>query len=224
MPGKKVSKRLSKKQGRRSGKGTILPLSLNPQPLRSKIRVCLPYQAGKNLTEAALGSGATQTWSLTGCYDPDITGVGVQPIGFDPWTTMYQNFLVMKVTFEVTYSNTTANMAKVGFLMNNLNSLPASLAAWPSDPNGKFVVLGPSSGNRGVTTLRMTILPWKVLQVPYQSYYSDTDYIGSPTQNPVRQLYLIIWATGFSVLANVDTVFRVTYEVEFRNPWLQNVS
>lgn len=222
MPNQKNTKS-NKPSTRRRGRG-VRALPLNPRPLGNNHTVVVAYQAGKNLTEAVVGTGATQTWSLTGLFDPDITGVGAQPVGFDPWMIMYQNYLVTKVTVELTFCNTVNATARVGYLCNNANALPSSLAAWPVDPNGQFSLLGTSAGNRAVKTFRRTIRPWELLQVPQTSYMSEAEFQGSSIANPVRQLYMITWVNGFSVVGNVDTVIRISYQIQLRNPTLQSVS
>lgn len=194
------------------------PLSFNPTPLAGRHRVVIAYQAGKNLTEATFGAGATQVWSLTGPYDPDVTGAGVQPVGFDPWMNMYTNYLITKVSYELTFVNTVASTVRVGFVMNNINALPPTTPAWPVDPNGKCRVLGSTSGSRAATTFTGTVIPSKVLQVPWSSYYSEADYMGSAIGNPLRQVYLMTYVTGTSAVGNVDTVVRISYEMELRNP------
>lgn len=217
-----TGKKVARKQRRH--RGGPQPLPMNPTPLRGRHTSLIAYQAGKNLTEPTVGAAATQTWSLTGCYDPDITGTGVQPIGFDPWTTMYQNFLVLRTTYELTFVNTSSNTVRVGFLMSNLNSLPTSVAAWPSDPCGKFSVLGSVGGNRAVKTFKGTVEPWTKMQIPKESYITTPDFQGSAIQNPLRQLYMMTYVNGLSAVANVDTVLRLCFQVEWRNPILQSVS
>lgn len=222
MQRKTTPKPAAKKTYRRRFYKSSIPLS--PTPMPKTMKVCIAYSAGHNMLEAALGAGDTEVYSLTGPYDPYITGAGTQPVGFDPWMTMYQNYRVVKARLEVTFINLSANTCSVMIVPNNINALPATLNAWRVDPNVSCRVLGSSSGSRAATVIDRTYVPWKILQIPKSMYMTDTEYIGSPTQNPVRQIYAIIAVQGLTAVANVDIMVRISYQIELLNPWLQAAS
>jgi len=48
-----------------------------------------------NLT-STVGALASYEWSANDLFDPNITGAGHQPYGFDNWSAFYQKFTVMK--------------------------------------------------------------------------------------------------------------------------------
>lgn len=45
--------------------------------------------------DAALGSFATHVFRANTCWDPDVSGTGHQPLGFDQWMTFYDHFTVV---------------------------------------------------------------------------------------------------------------------------------
>ncbi len=72
----------------------------SPFPLRYLCR--LRYAQTKLYTTGASGvSGTENAFSLNSLYDPDITGVGHQPYGFDQVAALYSNYLVTAVDIQI---------------------------------------------------------------------------------------------------------------------------
>jgi hypothetical protein len=172
----------------------------------------------RNLTQTAVGTTVYGTWSLNGPWDPYVTGSGNQPTNFDYLMAMYTKYRVVETKVEVTFANTTVNTVMVGMLPYYDATLPTLATAVLTAYAGTSSVLGSVAGNRALKTVSKTYRPWQVLEVPEASYMADLDYSGSRTANPAKQAFLIVWARGFSVLANVDAVIRIAYRVQLFDP------
>lgn len=72
---------------------SVMPL---PSSKRSKIKYCQYVQL-----DAGAGLASTQTFSANSLYDPDVSGAGHQPRGFDQMMTMYRYYTVLGATIEV---------------------------------------------------------------------------------------------------------------------------
>lgn len=173
------------------------------------------YNDFKDMTEAVVATGFTQTYSLTGLYDPDITGVGTQPITFDQWSAFFQRFRVTAVRYEVTFQSLlSAAPAWIGVTARATNALPAKIISWTEQPFTQFKLLGPYVGASGTKILRARMEPWTALGITKSQYMSDMDYTCSPSGNPTRQLYLINWIFGSTIIASARVHTRIFYEVE----------
>jgi len=105
----KVSKR-SKKQKNKSpipvtGRATAVQTALRHIPLFNQFQLqkgMLYYDA--NLAMSAPGTGAATgyVFSANGMFDPDITGTGHQPMGFDTMMSFYDQYTVVKAAITVT--------------------------------------------------------------------------------------------------------------------------
>ena len=71
-------------------------------PIADSQVVKLKYGELLTLTSSA-GLAATHVFSANNCFDPNTTGVGHQPMGFDEWMQFYNHFTVLGSKIKVTY-------------------------------------------------------------------------------------------------------------------------
>jgi len=77
-----------------------------PKSLRTRLR----YNESVNLT-STVGALAKYIFSMNGCYDPNTTGTGHQPLYFDQFSAVYNHYTVIssKATLIFTATNTDQN-------------------------------------------------------------------------------------------------------------------
>lgn len=101
----RTTKRRTTKRKRTYGSSNQYSLSL-VSPLPTKYTTKLVYSE-----EIAINAGAGTTgqyvFSMNGMWDPDISGVGHQPRGFDQLLAMYDHFVVIGSKITVTVDNST---------------------------------------------------------------------------------------------------------------------
>ena len=74
---------------------TILPTTYkNNSLLKDKMKVTFRYASRIIINPAAAGNGV-HVFSANGMYDPDLTGVGHQPRGFDEVMPLYDHYTVI---------------------------------------------------------------------------------------------------------------------------------
>lgn len=212
--------RNQRKQGKSKGRVTVFkpsPLTLNPSSL-PRASVIMAIADPRNLTQTAVGTTVYGAWSLNGVWDPYVTGSGNQPPTFDYVMAMYNRYRVTETKVEVTFANTTANTVNVGMMPYYDATLPTLASSILVTYGTKNVVLGSVAGNAAVRRLTAIYKPWEVLEVSKESYMADLDYSGTRTANPTKQAFLLNYARGFSVIANVDAIVRIAYRVELFDP------
>jgi len=76
--------------------------SFTKAPMPNKFATKLRYCGGFTLDPPTGGLNSTHVINAMGCYDPDITGTGHQPRGFDEIMTMYNHYTVVgsKITVD----------------------------------------------------------------------------------------------------------------------------
>lgn len=89
-------------------------------------RIKLPYyEQGLNITGTA-GALAKYQFSANGCYDPNITGAGHQPLGFDTMMTFYEQGVCLASKITVTFMNNGANACRVGVVLTPDTTTPVT--------------------------------------------------------------------------------------------------
>ncbi len=73
-------------------------------PVSVRKRAQLYYESGLGLTAPTSGNVVTYFFSANGMFDPNITGTGHQPIGFDQMMLMYEQVTVVASSIQVTFN------------------------------------------------------------------------------------------------------------------------
>ncbi len=66
--------------------------------------VKLRYITRLNLSPASAGLTAHHSFRANGPFDPDQTGIGHQPQGYDQWSAFYNHYVVLKARIKATFS------------------------------------------------------------------------------------------------------------------------
>jgi hypothetical protein len=86
-------------------------------PLPSTQKVMLKYSDFLSFTPN--GAPTNYIYSCNNLYDPNVTGVGHQPRGFDQLMALYDHFVVISAVAEVTFYNGTALPMVCGLMIDD---------------------------------------------------------------------------------------------------------
>lgn len=88
---------------------TIIRMPMAPLfPARSKVMM-LPYYAAFQVSSGAVAAG-NYVFSLNGLYDPDVTGTGSQPMGFDQMMVFYEHYTVLRAKVVAVVRNQSTSL------------------------------------------------------------------------------------------------------------------
>lgn len=126
MPPKIIRKRMYKRKNKFRKRSKRAPnyytvnfsKSLKPFPPRT---ICkLKYADQQGLTTAVGNVPVAQLYNLNSLFDPDRTGAGHQPYGFDQLATIYGRYRVFKVSYRVIFRSVVAtDRGMVGVALKN---------------------------------------------------------------------------------------------------------
>lgn len=218
MAGKRrtYAKRSGSKTAKRL-KTSVVPRGI-PRPsdalLGNNKLVKLKYVEAFNLNPGASGVPATHVWSANGMYDPNITGVGHQPRGFDQLMALYDHFWVKSSTITVDFAST-SNDAIAPFTVG------ISLQD-DSSPEGDMIQ---ACENRSAVYRITTdsVSPRLSLGFDSKSYFYKfkNDLLGSDGGNPADQAYFVVFAqpaNSTSDLGNINCVVTIEYTALLSEP------
>ena len=177
----------------------------------------LTWSQTLSVVEGAPGVGTVYAFNLNSAYDPNRTGVGNQPSGFDQMMAMYRRCLVYGATFEWAVSNTTIGAPTVvGFWTGPDTAAPISPEGYPNVPGGQVQILGQANGNAHHKFYKRVNFS-RELGVPMRKILDEDDYSHGASANPAIPLLAYIWIRGFAGgnAATVSGIVRITMRCKF---------
>lgn len=174
------------------------------------------YDTGNlNVTTGALN---TTVFSANGLYDPNISGIGHQPTGFDQMMVFYDHYVVVRAKATVNWFNaSSAASAQVALSINSSTSVPTD---YVSLAEGGYVVrdyINTSSTADAMKTSRMTVDISRFSGTP--NVRDATDLWGTASANPQEQTYFNLSAWDFQGGSpNMRYEIMIEYEAWFLEP------
>lgn len=186
-------------------------------------RVSLRYYEYRILLTQAVGSPAGYVFAANGLFDPDITGTGHQPMGFDQMMVFYEHYTVVHSKISVNFVNASVNVyARAGIYL----SADGSVITTPGVimENGLLAtdVLPPIGTNKSslLMNLDCDIPRYFGREADAKQLLQDEELKGSIAANPAEIVYFVITAWE-PTAANVYSVYLdvvIEYDVIFSEP------
>lgn len=236
MPTKKKSKnRRRAKRGRSAaptvgGRG-VASVMLRQTPIfpPSKfVKGQLYYEYQLTITSTT-GVPSFYVFSANGAFDPNITGTGHQPMGFDNMMEFYDQYCVRASSIKVSLVGLSTSVGRVGLLLYDQPSpstTPERLVE-----NGLMKMAVVSSSTAGGTKWSVEELSLhcdvpKYFGAKFNEMKVNPSFIGTAAANPTEQVYFVIvlWG-GFSnstMQISMDVV--LSYDVFYYEPRHPNIS
>lgn len=153
------------------------------------------YSQEVALNPGIAGAAANQQFRLSSIFDPDLTGVGHQPVNHDQYAAIYERYQVLSVkyTFWMQPNNSTSCIGGV---------FVSDVSATTTDPrvyieNGQCNWRYLASG-AGIQPSKITgsVSLARVHGVTPAQYKANDDYGAQFGANPVEEAYLTCFAAG----------------------------
>ena len=151
---------------------------------------------------------------LNDAFDPDATGFGDQPVGFDQWSAFYSRNKVLKckATFEAAATGVNIAMA---MYPKSTNTGPDNIREVISNPRSQWKVVsftGPAQRIEKTFDIRelFGLTP---------AQFGDDDYTGTSSSSPAQQYFL--WIHGSVVGGttggsnNLQGYVKLEYTIQF---------
>jgi len=222
------NKRPRKAYYKTKGRSVPVPRSLSI-PGKARSAVVLNYTDMQTLSGAAASNVSRQVYRLNSLFDPDATGAGAQPSGFDQYAAIYNRYTVFKVDVEAHFSainsTTLTGTYSAGFFgANNDPSTTTSLVNALSRSD-KMSIAAASGGGLTTRVLKQTYYLPALAGKPYK--VGDSSYSAVTTASPGNDLWLHVWAGGATDIATPDGAYlllRLRFYCIFSEPRSLNES
>lgn len=212
MPYRKKYKRKRYKRKRRSRFNQKTGPGLNKSfPLSKTFTFKTRYvDVNKALDAGVGGIAVSQVYSLTNLYDPDTTGIGHQPIGFDQIMPMYDHFTVIGARARVEFINEDTTQPQLCLLqLKDTATTSANAAEVIENGTSRYCLLSPSGGSKDTYTLTINFSSKKFFG---RSPMDGDKYQGTIGAAPLDNCYLHIMVDP-QTTSNVSSVkYMITIE------------
>lgn len=225
---KRVSAPKSKERSRSAKK--YKSSSYKVSPLRGIVgtstKAKFYYHEAFQLNPGVAGVPASTVFSANGCYDPNITGGGHQPRGFDQVMALYDHGVVVGCKATIWVENTdTTHSTMLTMLWNDSSTVFAAPDDIIEHPYSTTKMIANKGSGPAVTQMTVKLNPNKFLG--RKSPLSDPDLKFSKLSNPLEQCFLHIYANPGSNSSDSQTNYcriLIEYDVVCIEPTLPSAS
>lgn len=193
--GKRAYKRRGKAVGRRPKTTLVNRSGLSPVPSRFITKM----KYAEAVTVTGIGVQSYQ-WNLNSLYDPNRTGLGHQPYGFDQLcgpagSALYNRYRVFKVDYVLTVANDSYNI-HYGALPSNVAVPPISnVSEMRENPRAQYAVQNPGGTLKKIKgSIRLPALTGRTTQ----QYMSDDSYQAVYNATPSEVMTLSCYSQGLN--------------------------
>lgn len=193
-------------------------------PSRSKAyHGTLIYSEQINLNPGVTGI-AQYVFASNGLYDPDITGAGHQPAGFDQLMGLWNEYVVVASEIKVSFTNASTDAVGVTCGISHVDSATTSGDFRVYIENGQ-TVWGKIATRAGMDKITLTNNV-NIRDISTQDIFNDDNFSGTSAKNPNDTHYWHIWvyADQGTDIGSVYATVEITYDSYFRDPSLQALS
>lgn len=153
----------------------------------------LYYEPNLSLSVPITGIPVSYAFTANGLYDPNITGSGHQPMGFDQMMSLYEQYTVVRSSITVTFRphgsicfgvslspDTSAFTSSPGLVENGLSKYVCA-SGFATEVGGKFPSLTLHCDVRGYFGQRTS-----------REMLNNTNLFGTAAANPTEQVYFLV--------------------------------
>jgi len=198
--GKAKLKRNLKQLARRLRKQrSTVNVNRSLQPFAQRY-MCKHKYAEVRSVAGPIGGGLVQyNWNLNSLYDPNLTGAGHQPYGYDQMVDLYNRYRVYKVDYVVSAYNSAADgttASVIGVLPSNEPlSVSGGVSELMENPRAKYIT---QINGGGLKVLKGSISLPSLVGRSKAQYMADDRYQALATASPSEQAILNIMAGAIS--------------------------
>ncbi len=182
----------------------------------NKVYVTLRYHDFIILNPSA-GLPDSHIFSANGLFDPNITGIGHQPRGFDQIMQLYINYTVLSSSITVRFAGGTLNADEiVGINLRDSDVIATSANDYIEGRHNTNQVFSVSGGRPPVLSYGMNSSSYFTIKDPL----SEDNLKGDSSKNPLTENFFAIFVSPLdgTDLGTTNCSVEITYNVCFSEP------
>jgi len=181
-----------------------------PPTLLTRLRYCDSY-----VITSTTGAVGKQLMMVNSIFDPDVTGVGHQPLYRDTYAGLYDQYAVVSAKIKLTFiSNGATNPMIVGAVIDDDTTTSTTYYVLMEQSKGKHMALAGATGSLSRDSLT---LDWSCREQFGIDPYTSETYKTAVASNPTEQATMLIWVSTLdgSSTASVSVIVEIDFDVYF---------
>lgn len=193
-------------------------------PVPTKMHVKLLYHDQVAITPST-GQAGSHVFRANDLYDPDATGVGHQPRGFDQLMALYDHFVVVGSRIRVIFDCRSTTGANVGGIRLSDTLTPSTSVDYQMESSYKVVGAQPEKDGGQPLVLSMSSNPAKYLgrEDPLSDPQLKGSSSGSPTEGAFYHVFSFATHTSETPATSYASV-QIEYSAYLIEPTMPSVS
>jgi len=183
-----------------------------------RTRRTLQYYTAGAITPAA-SSATAYVLSANGLFDPDITGTGGQPMGFDQMMNFYNHYTVIRSRLRLVATHITANLTCCASIVMSGSSTVTTVIEQLIENGDLSIATLTYAGAMGSSAKLTRGCDCAKFQ-GVDDILDDPNMRGDAASNPTEQMYfhVAVWNPYSATVPTVDFQALLEYDVIFHEP------
>jgi len=197
------------------------PKSAFPFSLTATLKYCESYTQ----VNPGAGQSSAYIYRANDLFDPNYTGVGHQPTGFDQYMAMYNKFVVIASKIKVIGFNNDAETNDVigGIAIMDNVTVQTTAENYMEQPLADWSII--TGGAGAASSVNRTAFDSKVWS--NTDIYTNDLLFGSSSSTPTKMWYYHVFAAATEATANpgnINFAVEIEYKVKFFDPKSVSIS
>lgn len=188
----------------------------NPTAITDSMLVKLKYSQAVDLTSGA--NPGSHVFNMNSIFDPNFTGVGHQPLGYDEWSNFYAQYCVYGASWNVRIVGDGNAACLAGVLVKPNSTLLNNFDTIRERPYSQDAICGLQGSNKHIQCFKGFMSTKRIFGLKTLTV-ADDQYIASFGANPSNSWYLHLYAQHIdrSTAASSKAEVELTYYVKLFN-------
>lgn len=213
---KRRTKRKTRKTYRKKGSRTYTTVNKSLSVIAPRYITKLKYVEYDQPLTSTVGATVDYIYSLNSLFDPNVSGTGHQPLGFDQLNILYNRYRVFRANYRITFQPTSSSATFMVYPSNSNVTLSSSNPSTIMEQSR--TISRPSKVDAPVIFTGTVNLP-KLNGVTSSQYKTDDRFQSLMSGSPSELLELHIMASASaSATATYRYTVQMTYYAEFYDP------
>lgn len=198
-------------------------------PISKMVKGMMYYETNVSLSGTS-GVFSSYVFSANDAFDPNHSGTGHQPMGFDQMMSLYEQFTVVRSTIRVMFiPNTSTAVTRVALYLNpSTTTLTTAANVIENGLCRMGLVIGaraPGAQNHKELNLHCDIAKYFGAR-GMQGLLQNPDFLGTAAASPSEQVYFVLtaWDPFNGTTYNIECDVVLSYDVYFWEPKKESTS